>query len=352
MDVRVEDLTREFDGFPALAGVSLALRSGELAALLGPSGSGKTTLLRLIAGLVAPSSGRVFFGEEDASVLSVRERHVGLVFQHYALFRHMNVLENIAFGFRVRARKRRPREAEIRRRALELLDLVQLPGLEDRFPAQLSGGQRQRVALARALAIEPRVLLLDEPFGALDAKVRRELRRWLREIHDKTGHTTIFVTHDQEEALELADRVVVMRQGRIAQEGPPELVYDAPDSPFVFGFIGESSDLKVEIVAGEIRFEGKATGLGAVGNAAREGAATLFFRPHDVELIAETAVATTDGALSGRVVSTRRHQGVARMEIELGAGSHRVEIETPVEALRDKGAALSFRPRRWRLFPQ
>jgi sulfate transport system ATP-binding protein len=250
MDVSVRSVRKEFDRFPALHDVSLDIRSGELIALLGPSGSGKTTLLRLIAGLERPTSGAIFFGDEDASNRSVQERNVGFVFQHYALFRHMTVADNIGFGLKVRPGASRPEKAQIRRRASELLDLVQLSGLEDRYPNQLSGGQRQRVALARALAIEPRVLLLDEPFGALDAQVRRELRRWLREIHDATGHTTVFVTHDQEEALELADRVVVMSQGRIEQVGSADDVYDRPNSPFVYGFIGDSSALPVRVENG------------------------------------------------------------------------------------------------------
>ena len=208
MDVSVENVVKAFGDTPALHGVSLDIRSGELVALLGPSGSGKTTLLRILAGLDLPTAGRVIFGGEDALRLTVQQRNVGFVFQNYALFRHMRVFDNIAFGLTVRPARRRPSKAEIRTRVIELLDLVQLSGLEKRFPSQLSGGQRQRVALARALAIEPRMLLLDEPFGALDAKVRRELRRWLREIHDQTGHTTVFVTHDQEEAIELADRIV------------------------------------------------------------------------------------------------------------------------------------------------
>ena len=230
MEVRVADVRKEFARFPALHNVSLDIRSGELIALLGPSGSGKTTLLRLIAGLERPTEGTIFFGEEDASQKSVQERNVGFVFQHYALFRHMTVADNIGFGLKVRPGSTRPATSEIRRRALELLDLVQLQGLEKRYPAQLSGGQRQRVALARAMAIEPKVLLLDEPFGALDALVRKELRRWLREIHDKTGHTTVFVTHDQDEALELADRVVVMSQGRIEQLGTPDEIMKNPNS--------------------------------------------------------------------------------------------------------------------------
>ena len=260
MDVRVSGVRKEFDRFPALHDVSLDINSGELIALLGPSGSGKTTLLRLIAGLETPTDGKVFFGDEDASLKSVQERNVGFVFQHYALFRHMTVIDNVGFGLKVRPSNTRPSTDEIRRRSSELLDFVQLSGLEKRYPAQLSGGQRQRVALARAMAIEPRILLLDEPFGALDAKVRKELRRWLREIHDKTKHTTVFVTHDQDEALELADRVVVMSQGRIEQIGTPDEVYDKPNSPFVYSFIGESSTLGVRVENGEF---GSPTGRSA-----------------------------------------------------------------------------------------
>src|SRR5512138_620484 len=252
MEVRIANVRKEFDRFPALHDVSLDIHSGELIALLGPSGSGKTTLLRLIAGLDFPTEGAILFGDEDASFKSIQERNVGFVFQHYALFRHMTVADNIGFGLKVRHGAARPRAKEIKRRALELLDLVQLSGLEKRYPSQLSGGQRQRVAFARALAIEPRLLLLDEPFGALDAKVRRELRRWLLEIHIKTGHTTVFVTHDQEEALELADRIVVMRDGKIEQIGTPDEIYDQPNSPFVFSFIGESSVLPVRLEEGRV----------------------------------------------------------------------------------------------------
>src|SRR6202795_2831056 len=219
VDVSVENVVRIFGTTPALHGVSLDIGAGELVALLGPSGSGKTTLLRILAGLDAPTSGRVLFDGEDALKLTVQERNVGLVFQNYALFRHMTVLENIGFGLRVRPRIRRPSRREIRRRALELLDFVQLTGLEKRYPSQLSGGQRQRVAFARALAIEPRLLLLDEPFGALDAQVRVELREWLRRFHDGREITTLIVTHDQEEAMEVSDHVVVMNGGRVAQAG-------------------------------------------------------------------------------------------------------------------------------------
>ncbi len=342
MDIRVRNVLKQFSRYPALDDVSLDIGSGELVALLGPSGSGKTTLLRLVAGLETPTAGQIFFGDEDASAMSVQERNVGFVFQAYALFRNMTVLENIAFGLRVRPRATRPRRAEIRRRVLELLDLVQLGGLEKRYPQQLSGGQRQRVALARALAIEPRVLLLDEPFGALDAQVRKDLRKWLREIHDRTGHTTVFVTHDQEEALELADRLVVMSQGRIEQVGTPDDVYDNPQNPFVFGFIGESSSLPIEVAAGEIRAAGASIGLAS--GEATPGAAQLHFRPHDVELVSEGA------ALSGSVAASRRVGGTRRVELDVAGATGRVEIDLPLEQSAPIGTKLAFRPTRWRLF--
>jgi sulfate/thiosulfate transport system ATP-binding protein len=235
--VTVENIQKEFGQYPALRGASLKVHGGELMAILGPSGSGKTTLLRVVAGLEQPQAGRVMFDDLDAATLSLRERRIGFVFQHYALFRHMTVLDNIAFGLRARPRRTRPPVQEIRRRSLELLDLVQLADFGDRYPAQLSGGQRQRVALARALAIGPRVLLLDEPFGALDAKVRKELRRWLREFHDQTGHTTLFVTHDQDEAFELADRVAILNEGRVEQVGSPRIIQTEPASAFVASFV-------------------------------------------------------------------------------------------------------------------
>src|SRR5918994_754881 len=322
MDVSIKSVRKEFDGYPALHDVSLDIRSGELIALLGPSGSGKTTLLRLIAGLERPTKGAIFFGEEDASLKTVQERNVGFVFQHYALFRHMTVAENIGFGLKVR-RNNRPPDSEIRRRASELLDLVQLTGLEKRYPAQLSGGQRQRVALARAMAIEPAVLLLDEPFGALDAQVRRELRRWLRDIHEATGHTTVFVTHDQEEALELADRVVVMSQGQIEQIGTADDIYDTPNSPFVYGFIGESSSLPVKVENGELWIADRTIGLAAPD--VPDGDATLFFRPQDVELLEGCG-----GCIAGTVGASRRRPGTRRVGLEIGGERQRVEIELPV----------------------
>ena len=343
MDVYVRHVRKEFDRFAALHDVSLDIRSGELIALLGPSGSGKTTLLRLIAGLEQPTAGSVFFGDEDASAKSVQERNIGFVFQHYALFRHMTVADNIGFGLKVRPAATRPPRAEIRRRALELLDLVQLSGLADRYPSQLSGGQRQRVALARALAIEPGVLLLDEPFGALDAQVRRELRRWLREIHDRTGHTTVFVTHDQEEALELVDRVVVMSQGKIEQVGSADDVYDRPVSPFVYGFIGDSSRLPARVENGQVWLEDRSIGLSAPH--APDGPAQLHFRPHDIELLDGCG-----GCIAGTVEASRRVAGTRRVELVVGGARHRVEIELPVEHAAGMRTRLAFRPRRWQVF--
>ena len=343
MDVTVKNVRKEFGDFPALHDVSLDIHSGELIALLGPSGSGKTTLLRLIAGLDFPTEGAIHFGDEDASLKSVQDRNVGFVFQHYALFRHMSVLDNVGFGLKVRKARNRPSKAEIEKRARDLLEFVQLKGLEKRYPNQLSGGQRQRVALARALAIEPKVLLLDEPFGALDAQVRKELRRWLREIHESTGHTTVFVTHDQEEALELADRVVVMSQGKIEQVGKPDEVYDHPNSPTVFSFIGESSKLPVSIDRGQLYFADRPLGLRSQGVADGEG--HLFFRPHDVEIVegGETAIA-------GIVVASRRTAGTRQVELEVGGAKERMEIEIPVDHPATAKTRIAFRPKRWSVF--
>ena len=237
MHIEIDDIAKSFGGTVALHPVSLAIPSGALVALLGPSGSGKTTLLRILGGLEYPTSGRVLYEGQDATGMTVQERRAGFMFQNYALFRHMTVFENIAYGLRARPRASRPTNAEITRRVTKLLELIQLPDIGKRYPSQLSGGQRQRVALARALAIEPRMLLLDEPFGALDAKVRRELRQGLRDIHDTTGLTTIFVTHDQEEAMELADLVVVMSMGRIEQIGKPQDIRARPQTEFVRSFI-------------------------------------------------------------------------------------------------------------------
>ena len=239
MSIAVDNVVKRFGNFAALNEVGLEAKPGEFLALLGPSGSGKTTLLRIMAGLEFPDSGTVLFEGNDVTGIGVRDRRIGFVFQHYALFPHMNVADNVAFGLTVKRRRERPKRAEIQRRAQELLDLVQLGPLGKRYPAQLSGGQRQRVALARALAVDPKLLLLDEPFGALDAKVRKELRRWLRDLHDRMGLTSVFVTHDQEEALELADRVVVMNEGLIEQVAGPRTIYDEPATAFVYDFVGD-----------------------------------------------------------------------------------------------------------------
>ena len=285
MSIEIRNVSKQFGNFHALRDVNLDIQSGELIALLGPSGCGKTTLLRIIAGLETPDRGSIHFSGEDTTDVHVRERGVGFVFQHYALFRHMTVFENVAFGLRVKPRGERPSEAQIRDKVMNLLKLVQLDWIAERFPSQLSGGQRQRIALARALAVEPKVLLLDEPFGALDAKVRKELRRWLRRLHDELHVTSIFVTHDQEEALEVADRVVVINQGRIEQQGTPQQVWDNPASPFVYGFLGDVNLFKGRASGGRLHLaEGvQLDGLQAQG--AQEGStAYAYVRPHDLQV--------------------------------------------------------------------
>jgi sulfate transport system ATP-binding protein len=283
MSIEIRNIKKNFGSFSALNDVTLDVPSGELVALLGPSGCGKTTLLRIIAGLESPDSGSIHFHGTDATSQQVRERQVGFVFQHYALFRHMTVFENVAFGLRVRPKQTRPSEAEIKRRVHELLELVQLDWLADRYPPQLSGGQRQRIALARALAVEPKVLLLDEPFGALDAKVRKELRRWLRRLHDELHITSIFVTHDQEEALEVADRVVVINKGQIEQIGSPQEVYDHPVSPFVYQFLGNVNQFKSHIHEGLADIGGVGIKLD-VHHDAQNSPALAYVRPHDIEI--------------------------------------------------------------------
>ncbi|MHB1206732.1 MAG: sulfate/molybdate ABC transporter ATP-binding protein [Rhodospirillaceae bacterium] len=288
MVIEVRNVTKRFDTFTALRGLNLEVRPGELVALLGPSGSGKTTLLRVIAGLEFANEGQILFDGRDAGSRHVGERRVGFVFQHYALFRHMTVFENVAFGLRVVPRERRMSDSDIKKRVLSLLSLVQLDRLAGRYPSQLSGGQRQRVALARALAIEPLVLLLDEPFGALDAKVRKELRRWLRRLHDDMGLTSIFVTHDQEEALELADRVVVMNQGVIEQIGTPEEVYDTPATPFVYEFLGNVNRIPCRIKDGKVSLWGidvAAETHDGTPIPAGDTAGFAYVRPHDIDLI-------------------------------------------------------------------
>ncbi len=343
MQLRIQSLHKRFGSFAALHDVDLDIGSGELVALLGPSGSGKTTLLRAIAGLLPVDAGRILFGERDATDLSLRERRVGFVFQHYALFRHLDVFENVAFGLRSRPRRERPDPDEIDRRVEALLQRVQLGGLGRRLPDQLSGGQRQRVALARAMAIDPTVLLLDEPFGALDAKVRVELRRWLRQIHDATGYTTLFVTHDQEEAMELADRVVVLRDGRIEQVGTPDEVYQRPASPFVFDFIGRGGVVEGRVDGG--RFVARDEGLALPSAEAGDGPAQLFVRPHALRLVGEGE------GLRGRVRALRSSGGRRTLEIELAQQDGVLELDlAATDAAPSRGARVDVLPTDYRVF--
>ena len=345
MDIRIEGVGKQFGDTAALHPVELAIPSGQLVALLGPSGSGKTTLLRLIAGLLPVDEGRILFGAKDATRLSLRDRRVGFVFQHYALFPHLSVFENIAFGLRCKPRAQRPDAAAITRKVDELLGLVQMSGLRDRLPDQLSGGQKQRVALARAMAIEPTVLLLDEPFGALDAKVRVELRRWLRRIHEETGFTTLFVTHDQEEALELADRVVVMNAGRIEQDGAPDRVYAEPATPFVFDFLGRSNQLTGRVRdqafhAGDFNDTLPAAGLPS-------GQATLFTRPHDIDVVPHGQ------GLPATVTEVRRLAGRLILEARVAGQARTVEVDLPTaDAPAPRpGLDVGLHLRHYRLFP-
>jgi sulfate transport system ATP-binding protein len=281
MGISVQNITKQFGEAQALKGVSLEVPPGDLVALLGPSGCGKTTLLRIISGLETPDSGTVLFSGENITERRVRERGVGFVFQHYALFRHMTVFENVAFGLRVRPRKERPSKAEIREKVTNLLTLVQLGQFASRYPSQLSGGQRQRVALARALAVEPKILLLDEPFGALDAKVRRELRVWLRRLHDEIHITSVFVTHDQEEALEVADRIVVMNEGRIEQIGSPEEVYHHPANAFVYNFLGNVNLFHSRVEGGKSYIANTSIEVPKSGH---QSGPTVYIRPHLLEI--------------------------------------------------------------------
>jgi sulfate/thiosulfate transport system ATP-binding protein len=341
--IKAEGLAKSFGIAAAVVDINLEVRPGELLALLGPSGSGKTTFLRLVAGLETPTSGHILFDNEDATRLSVGERRVGFVFQHYALFRHMTVADNIAYGLRVRPRRLRPSDGDIQRRVTDLLDLVQLGGMGKRYPAQLSGGQRQRVALARALAVEPRVLLLDEPFGALDAKVRRDLRRWLRDVHDRTGHTTLFVTHDQEEALELADRVAIFNRGSIEQVGTADDILDRPRTPFVAAFVGEAVRLPVRSAGASIQIGPHAV---PVRNESLTGPADLFVRPRDLVLADGAA-----DAIHARVVAVRRTGPARRAELLFADALPTVEMELPLDRTIAKGDLLSVRFETLRLFP-
>ncbi|WP_297426292.1 sulfate/molybdate ABC transporter ATP-binding protein [uncultured Acinetobacter sp.] len=327
MSIQVKNIEKHFGAFHALNNISLDFPDGQLVALLGPSGCGKTTLLRIIAGLESADSGQVILEGEDATNVHVREREVGFVFQHYALFRHMTVFDNIAFGLRVRPRATRPSEAEIKKRVTRLLDLVQLGFLADRYPAQLSGGQRQRIALARALAVEPRVLLLDEPFGALDAKVRKELRRWLRTLHDELHITSIFVTHDQEEALEVADQIIVMNKGNVEQIGSPREVYEQPATPFVFDFLGQANRFEGINQAGKIQFGADQIQLNSAKNGP-QGNVIAFARPDELKIHAQPQ----DNAMQATFIRELWIAGKVVAELE-GRDGNLIEISlTPDEA--------------------
>jgi len=342
MSIEVQDIRKTFGSFVALEGISLGFPTGELIGLLGPSGCGKTTLLRIIAGLERADTGRVLFDGHDASHRDVRERRVGFVFQHYALFRHMSVFENVAFGMRVKPRKMRPPEAFVRKRVHELLDLVQLDWTAHRYPHQLSGGQRQRVALARALAVEPRVLLLDEPFGSLDAKVRKELRQWLRRLHDELHITSLFVTHDQDEAMEVADRIVLMNKGRIEQTGLTQEVYEHPSTAFAYSFLGAVNRLPGRVDGDTLR-----VGDGAVPLAERFAMhgeeVVAFARPHELDIVADAECTLGLPASVQRVLVSG---AVARVELtaRVGTNGSAEPARFEVEITRDQLARLNLQP--------
>ena len=364
MSIDIRNISKQFGNFRALNDVSLNIGSGELVALLGPSGCGKTTLLRIIAGLETADAGSIWFSGEDTTDVHVRERQVGFVFQHYALFRHMTVFENVAFGLRVKPRGQRPSEAQIKQKVHDLLKLVQLDWLADRFPSQLSGGQRQRIALARALAVEPKVLLLDEPFGALDAKVRKELRRWLRRLHDELDVTSIFVTHDQEEALEVADRVVAINQGQIEQVGTPQDVWDHPASPFVYGFLGDVNLFHGRVHEGAVHLEG--IEIDSPEHAGAQNArAFAYVRPHelDVQRYSPGAGLDATGRQRGIVAQLTRATVVgpiARLELIAVDATQQpgkdsiIEAQIPAQQYREMGVGegdtLVVTPRRARVF--
>ncbi len=336
MSIIIENISKHFGNFKALDNINLEVGSGELLALLGPSGCGKTSLLRIIGGLELPDTGKLLFHGEDVKSRDACNRNVGFVFQHYALFRHMSVFENVAFGLRVKPKHIRYKEAEIKRRVHELLELVQLDWLADRFPAQLSGGQRQRIALARALAVEPKILLLDEPFGALDAQVRKELRRWLRRLHDELHITSIFVTHDQEEALEVSDRVVVMNKGRIEQVGTPDEVYAQPATPFVYQFIGNVNLFHSRDHAPWTQ---------------QLDDAIAYVRPHDIDI----SVSAQDETSLPVVVNLVRAIGaIVRVEVEIDGSHELIEIELSRERFDAAplacGDRVYIRPRQFRVF--
>ena len=354
MEIEVKHVNKRFGQHQALDDVSLSIESGELVALLGPSGSGKTTLLRIIAGLeYADHDERteIKFGGETQTQLRSHERRVGFVFQHYALFKHMTVFENIAFGLRVRPRRFRPTESEIRRRVQELLDLIQLAGMERRYPHQLSGGQRQRVALARALAIEPRVLLLDEPFGALDAKVRQGLRNWLRRLQQELQITTVLVTHDQEEAMDVADRIVVMNQARIEQVGAPADVFHAPATEFVMDFLGNVNVFRGRVEQGQVRINGKTFALVESNeNQPASQTANVYVRPHELEI---TRQVNGGPAMAAQVTRINPAGPLARVFLSTDDGAE-IKVDLTFEEMQTLGLSPGERvlvaPKQTRIF--
>jgi sulfate/thiosulfate transport system ATP-binding protein len=352
MSIQVRNLRKTFGDFVALNDVSLDVPGGELVSLLGPSGSGKTTLLRIIAGLEPADTGTIHFHGEDTTERPVRERQVGFVFQHYALFRHMSVFENVAFGLRVKPRNMRPPEKEIRETVMGLLHLVQLDVQAERRPSELSGGQRQRVALARALAVKPKVLLLDEPFGALDAKVRKELRRWLRRLHEEVHVTSVFVTHDQEEALEVSDRVVIMNEGKIEQSGTPEEVYDRPATPFVYGFLGDVNLFHGRLDRGQVSIG--ANQLEAPEWAeAKDQAAVAYVRTYDIEL---TPVPSGLSSIEATVQHVRAFGPMVRLELRRVEDGETIEAHVPRAIFEKhgvvKGQRVFVSPTSVRVFAQ
>jgi sulfate/thiosulfate transport system ATP-binding protein len=352
MSIEIHGISKRYGSFTALNEVNLAIPSGELVALLGPSGSGKTTLLRIIAGLETADAGTIRFNGEDATDRRIRERRVGFVFQHYALFRHMTVFKNVAFGLRVRPRNMRPSKNEIREKVTELLRLVQLEGLADRYPSQLSGGQRQRIALARALAMEPQILLLDEPFGALDARVRSELRRWLRRLHDEIHVTSLFVTHDQEEALEVADRIVVMNRGRIEQVGTPEEVYEYPANPFILNFLGNVNLFHGRVHKGLAHLGG--IQLDAPEYAAADNTAAVgYVRSHDI--VVERKHGSNE-SLEAQINHIHAVGPIVRVALTLRENQDVVEAELTRDVFQTlalkKGETVFVRPRNVRFFAE
>jgi sulfate transport system ATP-binding protein len=350
MSIEIENINKQFGDFTALGNVSLSIPSGELVALLGPSGCGKTTLLRIIAGLETPDAGRIRFNGEDTTESHVRERKVGFVFQHYALFRHMTVFDNVAFGLNVRPKKTRPSKEVITEKVMKLLCLVQLDNMAHRYPAQLSGGQRQRIALARALAVEPQVLLLDEPFGALDAQVRAELRRWLRKLHDEIHVTSVFVTHDQEEALEVADRIVVMNKGKIEQAGTPDQVYENPATAFVLNFLGNVNLFHGRISQGQAHLSGlQVDSNGYAG--ADDTPAIAYVRSHDIEIDRTPLDATS---IKAEIKHILKLGPSVRISLSIEGNSDFIEAELTRDVFQNlglqRGEAVFVRPRQIRVF--